>query len=98
MHHMSLICQYAHLIQTISYCLFLICIQPICCIGLDLDRFDAIDRSYYFLYSYDVLLYMFVQKCVLNIGVRRRNGGVFQHVGAYRCVTDAYECIKMHAD
>ena len=35
---------------------------------------------------------------MLNIGVRRRNGGVWEHMGAYGCVMDAYECIRMHTD
>ena len=38
------------------------------------------------------------QKCVLNIGVRMRSAGVWTHMGAYRCVMDAYECIRMHTD
>ena len=35
---------------------------------------------------------------MLNIGVRMRNGDVWGHMGAYGCVTDAYECIRMHMD
>ena len=35
---------------------------------------------------------------MLDIGVRMRSGGVWRHMGAYRCLTDAYECIRMHVD
>ena len=37
-------------------------------------------------------------KCVVLIGVRMRNGRLWKHMGAYGCVTDAYECTRMHMD
>ena len=35
-------------------------------------------------------------KRVLNIGARRRKWGIWRHMGAYGCVTEAYECIRMY--
>ena len=35
---------------------------------------------------------------MLDIDILMRNGGVWRHMGAYGCVTDAYEYIRMHAD
>ena len=48
------------------------------------------------LFNY-VVLFAFLQNvCVLNIYIPMRNGCIWMYMGAYGCVTDAYECICMH--
>ena len=61
------------------------------------DFFGA-ERNSNFTSSTFLELSLFLRKCVLDIGVWMRNGGVWRHMGAYGCVTDAYECIRMHTD
>ena len=44
---------------------------------------------------------LFCARCAkraLNIGVWMLNGSVWRRMGAYGCVTDAYEYIRMHVD
>ena len=63
--------------------------QPIYYIGLDSDRFDALNRNSFVC----LLCFLFPpRKCVFDIGVRRHNA-VGRYMGAHGCVADAYECI-----
>ena len=48
--------------------------------------------------SSDVCYLVFLRGGVLDIGVRMRNGGIWMHMGAYGCVTGAYEYKRMHTD